>query len=116
MAAYQKILNIGANILAAGGLVGILSGCSDSRHEGLKIGMIEFDQSFKSIYYSALLIYADTDGDGFVTSAERDAFDRDLLKDKNVTLIAGSMPRYASGGEVPIETLIGWIQDYKLSK
>ncbi len=68
------------------------------------------------VYNSALVRYADKNEDGFVISSERDAFDKDLLKDKNVTLVVGNMPRYLDGTEVPTETVIGWIQNYKPSE
>jgi len=115
MIAYQTIRDISKRVLIVGGLVGVLSSCSDSRQEKLK-QELELLERFNTVYYSALERYADKDGDGFVNSTERDAFDKDLLKDKKVTLVVENMPRYLDGTDVPTETVIEWIQNYRSSE
>lgn len=54
--------------------------------------------------------------DGFVSTAEKDAFDKDLFKGKGVTLIAGQPPRDINGYEVPKRTLTEWVIKYRPSK
>ncbi|MBU4351469.1 MAG: hypothetical protein KKA65_02765, partial [Nanoarchaeota archaeon] len=56
------------------------------------------DERFKSVYHNALKQYADTNKDGFVSTIEKDAFDKDLLKDKDVNLIVGQRPKYNKNG------------------
>ena len=73
-----------------------------------------FDYSrFRQTYVNALFQYADTNHDDFVTAAERDAFGINLLRDKDVTLIVGQMPRYQNGDSVPFSTVTDWIENYK---
>ena len=71
---------------------------------------------FNRTYENALIQYADTNKDGFISATERDAFDRDLLKDKNVTLIVGQMPKYQNGDRVPRTTVTEWIKNYNPSE
>ena len=74
------------------------------------------DSRFRRAYENALMIYADTNRDGLVSSSEQDAFDIDLLKDKNVTLLPHRMPQYKDGSEVPTSTVTQWIREYTPSK
>ncbi len=88
---------------------------------GIGIGTIAYfglkraneSEDFYRAYDQALIQYADKNKDGFVTAVERDNFDRDLLRDKNVTLIVGQMPKYQNGDYVPITTVTEWIKEYK---
>ena len=118
MVAHQRIRDISKKVLIIGGIVGVLSSCSNSRQEKLKKleQELELLERFNTAYHSALSRYADKDGDGFVTSTERDAFDKELLKDKKVTLVVENMPRYLDGTKVPTETVIDWIQNYSHSE
>ncbi|MBU4352584.1 MAG: hypothetical protein KKA65_05180, partial [Nanoarchaeota archaeon] len=55
-------------------------------------------KTFEMVYTPALKQYADTNKDGFVSTIEKDAFDKDLLKDKDVNLIVGQRPKYNKNG------------------
>src|SRR3989344_7726373 len=71
---------------------------------------------FNRGYENALIQYADTNKDGFISAAERDAFDLDLLRVKNESLICNRMPRYRNGDKVPMATVTEWIENYKPSE
>lgn len=74
---------------------------------------LEADEQFHQTYHEALSTYADSNHDGLVSRAEADEFDRQLLKDKGVTLLPGHMPRYKEDGkEVPKEIVTEWIKNY----
>ncbi|MBI4151669.1 hypothetical protein HY496_01750 [Candidatus Woesearchaeota archaeon] len=82
---------------------------------GAYFGMIKplvESERFHNAYENALIKYADVDKDGFVSTQERDAFDKNLLKDKDVTLIVGQMPKYRNGDKVPKSTVTEWIENY----
>lgn len=73
-------------------------------------------QEFNEAYEKALFKYADKDHNNIITTAEADAFDEDLLKGKNVTLLPNSFPKYKNGRTVPTETVTEWIKAYKPSE
>ena len=64
-------------------------------------------------YRQALLDYADTNHDRFVTSAEKEKFDRILFEGRRINLIPGDSPHYGDGTAVPPATLTEWIKDYR---
>lgn len=84
-------------------------------HFGLIKPMVDTIK-FDNIYKNALIQYADKDRDGFISTEEIDAFDKDLLVDKNVIFISGSWPRYANGRKVPNSIVTKWVEEYKPSK
>ena len=77
----------------------------------LESGRIQ--REYETARADALYSFADSSGDGIVTSAERDAFHEDFFKGRDVKYISGERPEYADGGEVPLEVLTRWYIDYK---
>ncbi len=75
-------------------------------------GLIDKQKNFEQTYHRALFQYADTNQDGFVSTAEKDEFDKRSLQGKNVKLVAGQPSIYANGTEVPLEVLTNWIKEY----
>lgn len=109
----EKHHSIGAWLATAGivaPLIGITVLAYGLLHDTLALNV---QSRFNQAYQQALLSYADTNHDSFVSTVEKDEFDRRLLEGKGVKLIAGDSPRYKDGKTVPIETVIEWIKGYK---
>jgi hypothetical protein len=67
---------------------------------------------WENAYNRALVQYADTNHDGIIINAEKDAFLVEALKDKRIMMMPPGVPRYEDGTKVPITTLTEWIEDY----
>lgn len=73
-------------------------------------------EEYNRLYPQAIDRWADTNKDGFIPQAEIDTFNKDLLKDKGVTLKVGEMPKYPDGTPVPQELIVKWLKEYKPSE
>ena len=120
----EKIVSIKGTVILSAAAIGALSlylgivKPMNERAEAIQELEMTFKvhKEFNQVYNNALMKYADRDKDGFVSAAEKDAFDKDLMKDKEVTLVVGDIPRYKNGDEVPIETVMKWIRNYRSSE
>jgi actin-related protein len=103
---------LGALIFSFVGIVGM---CTSAIVDGEK------DRNrFRESYGTALIRYADTNGDGIITSDEESVFNYDFLKGKGV-LYNGEKnvfskypaPTYLNGEYVPVEDMAKWLDSYQ---
>jgi len=106
--------DLGLIVLAGIGFMSVMNSCNGPDYEQAN-QQAQIIQKYTTVYNNALLRYADTNHDGSVTYAEKDALDVELLKGKHVTLISGSLPRYTDGTQVPLKTITEWLNEYKPS-
>jgi len=84
--------------------------CLKPATEKLKLG---------NLYKQTLSNYGDTNHDGSISDLEKEAFNIDLLKDKNAVWIDNfwaCRAYYKDGSKVPIPVATEWIKNYKSSK
>lgn len=116
-------------IISAAGITAIMAAAlymSIQFQSSVKQYMNQHEQNIECMraYRKALAKHADANNDGLISDEERKAFDCRLLKDKGATvlypdtlssdLMIGNLPRYSKdGSEVPLETVLEWIKNYK---